>query len=37
VQFDNLDGRYLFGFVAFDNAQVQRATGNEPLTLVFAK
>jgi hypothetical protein len=37
VQFDNLDGRYLFGFAAFDNAQVQHATGDEPLTLVFAK
>ena len=37
VQFDNLDRRYLFGFAAFDNAQVQHATGDEPLTLVFAK
>jgi hypothetical protein len=37
VQFDNLDGRYLFGFAAFDNAQVQHATGDEPLTLVFAR
>ena len=37
VQFDNLDGRYLFGFAAFDNAQVQHATGDEPLILVFAK
>jgi len=37
VQFDNLDGRYLFGFAAFDNAQVQHATGDEPLALVFAK
>ena len=37
VQFDNMDGRYLFGFAAFDNAQVQHATGDEPLTLVFAK
>ena len=37
VQFDNLDGRYMFGFAAFDNAQVQHATGDEPLTLVFAK
>ncbi len=37
VQFDNLAGKYLFGFAAFDNAQVQHATGDEPLTLVFAK
>jgi hypothetical protein len=37
VQFDKLDGRYLFGFAAFDNAQVQHATGDEPMTLVFAK
>ena len=37
VQFDNLAGRYLFGFAAFDNAQVQHATTDDPLTLVFAK
>lgn len=37
VQFDNLAGRYLFGFAAFDNAQVQHATGDDALTLVFAK
>jgi len=37
VQFDNLSGRYLFGFAAFDNAQVQHATGDDPLTLVFGK
>lgn len=37
VQFDNLAGKYLFGFAAFDNAQVQHATGDEALTLVFAK
>jgi hypothetical protein len=37
VQFDKLDGRYLFGFAAFDNAQVQHATGDDALTLVFAR
>ncbi|MEP7282771.1 MAG: ethylbenzene dehydrogenase-related protein [Rubrivivax sp.] len=37
VQFDNLAGRYLFGFAAFDNAQVQHATSDDPLTLVFAR
>ena len=37
VQFDKLDARYLFGFAAFDNAQVQHATSDDPLTLVFAK
>jgi hypothetical protein len=37
VQFDNLAGRYLFGFAAFDNAQVQHASGDDALTLVFAK
>ena len=37
VQFDNLGGRYLFGFAAFDNAQVQHASGDDALTLVFAK
>jgi len=37
VQFDNLGGRYLFGFAAFDNAQVQHASGDDALVLVFAK
>ena len=37
VQFDNLASKYLFGFAAFDNAQVQHATSDDPLTLVFAK
>jgi hypothetical protein len=37
VQFNNLDARYLFGFAGFDNAQVQHAMGDEPLTLVFTK
>ncbi len=37
VQFDKLEAKYLFGFAAFDNAQVQHATGDEPLTLVFAR
>ncbi len=37
VQFDNLAGKYLFGFAAFDNAQVQHASGDDALTLVFAK
>ncbi len=37
VQFDNPAGRYLFGFAAFDNAQVQHAVVDEPLTLVFGK
>jgi hypothetical protein len=37
VQFDDLQARYLFGFAAFDNAQVQHATGDEPLTLIFAR
>lgn len=37
VQFSDLGGKYLFGFAAFDNAQVQHATVDEPLTLVFAK
>ena len=36
VQFDNLSSRYLFGFAAFDNAQVQHASGDDALTLVFA-
>jgi len=37
VQFDNLGGRYLFGFAAFDNAQVQHASGDDALVLVFGK
>lgn len=37
VQFDNLAGKYLFGFAAFDNAQVQHAMADDPLTLVFGK
>ena len=37
MQFDHLAGRYLFGFAAFDNAQVQHASGDDVLTLVFAK
>ncbi len=37
VQFDNMAGRYLFGFAAFDNAQVQHATADDTLTLVFGK
>jgi hypothetical protein len=37
VQFDNLGGRYLFGFAAFDNAQVQHATADDVLTLVFER
>ena len=37
VQFDNLAGKYLFGFAAFDNAQVQHAMGDDALTLVFGK
>jgi hypothetical protein len=37
VQFNNLDARYLFGFAGFDDAQVQHAMGDEPLTLVFTK
>jgi hypothetical protein len=37
VQFDNLGASYLFGFAAFDNAQVQHASGDDALKLVFAK
>jgi hypothetical protein len=37
VQFDNLDGTYLFGFAAFDNAQVRHAFQIGSLKLRFAK
>jgi hypothetical protein len=37
VQFSDLNAQYGFGFAAFDNAQVQHATGDEPLYLRFAK
>lgn len=37
VQFDNLAGRYDFGFAAFDNAQVRHATGDDALSLIFAR
>jgi hypothetical protein len=37
VQFSDLSAQYGFGFAAFDNAQVQHATGDEPLYLRFAK
>jgi len=37
VQFSDLNKQYGFGFAAFDNAQVQHATGDEPLYLRFAK
>lgn len=37
VQFSDLAASYGFGFAAFDNAQVQHATGDEPLYLRFAK
>jgi len=37
VQFSDLTQSYGFGFAAFDNAQVQHATGDEPLYLKFAK
>jgi len=37
VQFSDLAKQYGFGFAAFDNAQVQHATGDEPLYLRFAK
>lgn len=37
VQFSDLTKQYGFGFAAFDNAQVQHATGDEPLYLRFAK
>jgi hypothetical protein len=37
IQFSDLSKQYGFGFAAFDNAQVQHATGDEPLYLRFAK
>ena len=37
VQFSDLSKQYGFGFAAFDNAQVQHATGDEPQYLRFAK
>ncbi len=37
VQFKDLSAAYGFGFAAFDNAQVQHATSDEPLVLRFAK
>jgi hypothetical protein len=37
VQFSDLSASYGFGFAAFDNAQVQHATGDDPLYLRFAK
>ena len=37
VQFSDLAASYGFGFAAFDNAQVQHATGDDPLYLRFAK
>ena len=37
VQFSDLTRQYGFGFAAFDNAQVQHATGDEPLYLRFAR
>lgn len=37
VQFDNLNGRYPFGFAAFDNAQVRHATADDASFLTFAK
>jgi len=37
VQFSDLNAAYGFGFAAFDNAQVQHATGDDPLYLRFAK
>jgi hypothetical protein len=37
VQFSDLSKRYGFGFAAFDNAQFQHATGDEPLYLRVAK
>jgi Ethylbenzene dehydrogenase len=37
VQFDNLGATYLFGFAAFDDAQVQHASGDDALKLVFAR
>ena len=37
VQFSDLNAAYGFGFAAFDNAQVQHATGDDPLYLRFGK
>jgi len=37
VQFKDLNASYGFGFAAFDNAQVQHATGDDTLYLRFAK
>lgn len=37
IQFSDLTKSYGFGFAAFDNAQVQHATGDEPLYLKFAR
>lgn len=37
VQFSDMSKRYVFGFAAFDNAQVRHATSDEPMYLVFAK
>jgi hypothetical protein len=37
VQWNDLNKRYLFGFAAFDNAQVRHATVDETLFLVFGK
>jgi Ethylbenzene dehydrogenase len=37
VQFSDLSARYGFGVAAFDNAQVQHATGDGPLYLRFEK
>ena len=37
VQFKDLNAAYGFGFAAFDNAQVQHATSDEPMVLRFAK
>jgi hypothetical protein len=37
VQFSDLNASYGFGFAAFDNAQVQHATSDDPLYLRFAK
>jgi len=37
VQFSNLGSEYLFGFAAFDNAQVRHAYHKTPVKLVFAK
>ena len=37
VQFADLGAEYLFGFAAFDNAQVRHAYHKTPIKLVFAK